>query len=83
MDNPFILAALISFCYLLIKFAEMRIIDKENKPLKIIIKDMFLVYFSCVVGIFFVQQVSEEHLNFFSSTEKKPTATVFTNSPDF
>jgi len=35
MDNPFILAALISFCYLLIKFGEMRLIEKENKPLKI------------------------------------------------
>ena len=82
MDNPFILAALISFCYLIIKFGEMRIIDKENKPLKIIIKDMFLVYFSCVIGIFFVQQVSEEHLSFFTG-DKKQTTTVFTNSPDF
>ena len=51
MENPFILAALISFCYLIIKFSEMRIIDKENKPLKNIIKDMFLVYFSCVISL--------------------------------
>tara|TARA_B100000925_G_C21878891_1_gene417564 strand:+ start:50 stop:298 length:249 start_codon:yes stop_codon:yes gene_type:complete len=82
MDNPFILAALISFCYLLIKFGEMRLIEKENKPLKIIMKDMFLVYFSCVIGIFFVQQISEENISFFSD-DKKPAAAVFTNSPDF
>ena len=82
MDNPFILAALISFCYLLIKFGEMRLIEKENKPLKIIMKDMFLVYFSCVIGIFFIQQISEENLSFFSD-DKKQAAAVFTNSPDF
>lgn len=82
MDNPFILAALISFFYLLIKFGEMRLIEKENKPLKIIIKDMFLVYFSCVIGIFSIQQISEEGLSIFSD-DKKPVAAVFTNSPDF
>ena len=82
MDNPFILAALVSLCYLIIKFSEMRIIEKENKPLKVIIKDMFLVYFSCVVGIFFVQQVSENPLSFFNDDTKASTV-VFTNSPDF
>lgn len=82
MDNPFILAALISFCYLIIKFSEMRIIEKENKPLKELVKDMFLVYFSCVIGVFFIQQISENPLSFFSD-DKKPSTVVFTNSPDF
>tara|TARA_B100000886_G_scaffold340512_2_gene310693 strand:+ start:29779 stop:30027 length:249 start_codon:yes stop_codon:yes gene_type:complete len=82
MDNPFVLAALISFCYLIIKFGEMRIIDKENKPLKVIIKDMFLVYFACVIGIFFLQQVVDSELNIFTDI-KKPSTVVFTNSPEF
>tara|TARA_B110000305_G_C19034003_1_gene445070 strand:+ start:77 stop:325 length:249 start_codon:yes stop_codon:yes gene_type:complete len=82
MDNPFVLAALISFCYLVIKFGEMRLIEKENKPLKIILKDMFLVYFSCVMGIFFVQQVGENPISLFTDDKKSVTA-VFTNSPDF
>ena len=81
MDNPFILAALISFCYLIIKFSEMRIIDKENKPLKNIIKDMFLVYFSCVIGIFLIQQIGDPIS--LISEEKTPATAVFTNSPDF
>ena len=82
MENPFILAALVSFCYLIIKFSEMRIIEKENKPLKVIIKDMFLVYFSCVVGIFFVYQISENPISIFGNDAKASTV-VFTNSPDF
>jgi hypothetical protein len=82
MDNPFVLAALISFCYLIIKFSEMRLIEKENKPLKIILKDMFLVYFSCVLGIFFVQQVGDDPISFLTDNKKSVTA-VFTNSPDF
>ena len=82
MDNPFVLAALVSFCYLVIKFGEMRLIEKENKPLKIILKDMFLVYFSCVLGIFFVQQVGDDPISFLADNKKSITA-VFTNSPDF
>jgi len=82
MDNPFVLAALISFCYLIIKFSEMRLIEKENKPLKVLLKDMFLVYFSCTIGIFFVQQLSDNSISIFSNDKKSVTA-VFTNSPDF
>ena len=46
-----------------------------------IIKDMFLVYFSCVIGIFFIQQVGDPIS--LMSEEKKPATAVFTNSPDF
>jgi len=83
MDNPFILAALVSFCYLILKFTEMRIIERENKPLKVIIKDMFVVYFACVAGIFLVQQVGDSPLSFVTEINKKPSTVVFTNSPDF
>ena len=78
----FVGALVIAGLYLLLRFLEMRFVLKENKPLKVIIKDMFLVYFSCVIGIFFVQQVSENSISIFGD-EKKASTVVFTNSPDF
>ena len=45
MYNIFIFAGIISIIFLIIKFIEMRMIDKEPKPLKFLIRDSLLVYF--------------------------------------
>lgn len=58
MDNIFIIAALISIIFLISKFLEMRFIEKESKPLKLLIRDTLLVYFSVVVGHFVLKQVN-------------------------
>ena len=48
MTNIFVVAAIISITFLLAKFFEMRYIEKESKPLKLLIRDAFLVYFSVI-----------------------------------
>ena len=58
MDNLFIVAGVISVIFFIIKFLEMRHIDKEPKPLKILIRDTILVYVSVLFGDFIVEQVS-------------------------
>lgn len=80
MANTFIVAGIISIVYLLMKFCEMRFIEKESKPLKYLIRDSLLVYFSVIVGIFFVDQlkpIMEEG----STTTINPS--VFTDNPAF
>jgi hypothetical protein len=57
MDNVFLNAGIIAVVYLLIRFAEMRIVLKESKPLKELAKDTLLVYFSIVLGIYVIEQV--------------------------
>ena len=57
MDNIYIVSALISVSYLIFKFAEMRILEKENKPIKDLVKDALMVYISVVVGNFTYQQM--------------------------
>ena len=52
MDNIFFIAAVISVIFLISKFIEMRFVEKENKPLKLLIRDALLVYFSVVFGDF-------------------------------
>ena len=58
MDNIFVIAAIISVTYIISKFIEMRFIEKENKPLKLLIRDALLVYFSVVFGDFIIRQVN-------------------------
>jgi hypothetical protein len=62
MDNLFINAGIISIVYLLVKFGEMRIILKENKSLKDLIKDTIYVYFSVILGIFIIEQLVPKEL---------------------
>lgn len=78
MDNIFIIAAVISIIYLIIKFFEMRFVEKENKPLKLLIRDSILVYFSVVLGYFIIGQLSPIIYN-----NTKSITPIFTGNPEF
>jgi hypothetical protein len=79
MDNIFLVAGLISIIFLVSKFLEMRYVDKEAKPLKVLIKDSLLVFISVVAGSFILEQVKpviDEKL-----MQVNPAA--FTDNPPF
>ena len=79
MDNIFLVAGLISIIFLVSKFLEMRYVDKEAKPLKLLIKDSLLVFISVVAGSFILEQVKpviDEKL-----MQVNPAA--FTDNPPF
>jgi len=80
MDNIFIIAAIISIIFLISKFIEMRFIEKENKPLKLLIRDALLVYFSVISGHFILQQLKPIIQN---GGEGSIATQVFTNNPEF
>jgi len=56
----------------------MRFIEKENKPLKLLIRDALLVYVSVVSGYFIFEQLN-------SSVEKMSggSTPVFVDNPEF
>jgi len=81
MENVFIIAAIISFIYLIAKFIEMRFVDKEAKPLKVLIRDTSVVYFSVLIGLFILDQI-KPILNQ-SGGSVVSTPTVFTDNPSF
>jgi hypothetical protein len=56
MDNVFIQAGIIAVLFLLIKFGEMRLILKENKPVKLLMRDSVIVYISAVIGMYIIDQ---------------------------
>tara|TARA_B110000008_G_scaffold175257_1_gene174895 strand:- start:830 stop:1063 length:234 start_codon:yes stop_codon:yes gene_type:complete len=75
-NSIFITAIAVSIAYLVFRFIEMRIILKENKPLKVLARDTLLVYLSVLLGNFIMNQ-------FGSSSMAKKMTEVFTNSPEF
>jgi hypothetical protein len=58
MNNIFIIATIISIVFLIVKFIEMRFIEKESKPFKLLIRDALLVYFSVIASDFIIGQIN-------------------------
>ena len=58
----------------------MRFLEKENKPLKLLIRDALLVYFSVVFGFFILEQLKPV---MHEGGETIKHAPVFTSNPDF
>ena len=78
MDNIFTIATLISIIFFIAKFIENKYLDKDNvKPIKLIVRDTLLVYFSVICGHFIIQQ-----LNPINQAGGKHTP-VFTDNPEF
>ena len=79
MTSIFIIAAVISLTFLVIKFLEMRYIDNEPKPLKLLVRDTLLVYVSVVCGNFIIEQL-QPVLN---EVDIQDNPMVFTDNPSF
>ena len=80
MDNIFTFALIISIVFFIVKFVEMRFVDSEPKPLKLLVRDTLVVYFSVVFGNFVLEQV-EPMLN--DGDEISKITPVFTDNPGF
>jgi heme/copper-type cytochrome/quinol oxidase subunit 4 len=80
MASVFVIAGIISITFLLVKFLEMRYIEKDSKPLKFLIRDALVVYFSVLIANFVMEQLNTVMET--SGGGKKITP-VFTDNPAF
>jgi hypothetical protein len=79
MNNIFLIAAVISLIFLIAKFIEMRYIDNEPKPFKVLLRDTLLVYVCVVCGFFIFNQLKPVIHE--ASVPNVPPA--FTDNPPF
>jgi hypothetical protein len=80
MNNIFVVAGVIAVVFFIAKFIEMRFVEKESKPLKLLIRDSLIVYFSVIVGYFILEQLKPVIQN---GGEGPQTTLVFTDNPGF
>ncbi len=81
MDNIFLAAGIISVIFFIAKFLEMQYVDKEPKPLKLLIRDSLLVYISVISGCFILDQLKPVLNDIEVSSISPPLA--FTDNPPF
>ena len=79
MENIFLYAGIIASIYFIIKFVEMKYVDQESKPLKVLVRDTILVYASVILGDFVMDQVNPG----LQSAMLISTPEVFNDTPDF
>ena len=80
MDNDiFLIAGIISVIFFIFKFLEMRYMDDEPKPLKILVRDSLLVYVSVVSGNFILHQLNPV----INKTIMPVEPLAFTDNPPF
>jgi hypothetical protein len=79
MDNIFLVAGIISVIFFVAKFLEMQYVEKESKPLKILIRDALVVYVSVVAGMFILEQLTPV----IKETVVPSSPIAFTDNPPF
>ncbi len=83
-NNTFVAGFVVSICYFVARFMELRILKKENAvPLKDLVKDALIVYFSVVVGAFLIEQLTPMIVNSSGASDAVMNPPAFTNSADF
>ena len=77
MENVLIQAGIIAILYLILKFGEMRLVVKENKPVKLLLRDSIIVYISAFLGLYIIDQFMLQ------GEVSKVVPKAFTDNPSF
>jgi hypothetical protein len=80
MTDIFVYALAISTVFFLFKFLEMKMLpDEDKKPLKVVMKETFVVYFASIVGIYMYAQFDIQEIK----TGGSKTTLAFVDNPTF
>ena len=82
-DNYFFVSEVVTIIFFVIKFIEMRFIDKENKPLKHLVRDSAFVFSSVLLALWIIEQVKPFITEELSGDSGAGHSLVFTDTPTF
>jgi hypothetical protein len=77
MEKYIIHSGIIAFVYLFLKFIEMRMVQKESKAVKDLVRDTIIVYLAAMVGLYIISEFMP------TTTVDKVITNVFTDAPGF
>lgn len=88
MEKIIMISISITVIYCIAKFIEMKYIENDIKPLKIIARDAFIVATSSFTSLSFYYYLETYLFDFFniitnSKTSSEKTVNVFTDDPNF
>ena len=87
-ESIFLVAFFTTILFLFLRFLEMKFIDKEYKPLKILVRDAVMVFSSTLITSYVLSNMNgsiKDFMNIITETKTlNPDATqIFTDAPAF
>ena len=86
MEKPILLTITITVVYFLVKMIEMKYIEKESKPIKLIVRDLIIVFMSAFLPIFMFFSATGPVAEMIGSGDFTSTTVptqIFTDLPGF
>ena len=83
MEQVLILAISITLLFFILKIVEMKYLEKEMKPFKIILRDTIIVFVSSMAASFTYFHFNKQILDFFNIITATPTISSPANTPVF
>lgn len=83
MEQVFILAISITFLFFVLKIVEMKYLDKEIKPFKLIFRDTIIVFVCSMIASFTYFHFNKHIHDFFNIITATPTLSSSANTPVF
>ena len=88
MEKVILFAVMVTLLFSAMKFAEMKFIEQETKPLKDVVRDIVMVFGSSIVGGYvflmngkYIDEMFAVIMN--TKTLNSETTQIFTGSPEF
>lgn len=87
-ETIFLLAFFTTTLFLFLRFLEMKFIDKEYKPLKILVRDGVMVFSSALITAYILSNMNgsiKDFMNVITETKtfNPDTTEIFTDTPAF
>jgi hypothetical protein len=83
MEQVFILAISITLLFFVFKIVEMKYLEKEDKPFKLIFRDTIVVFVSSIAASFTYFYFNKHIHDFFNIITATPTLNTAANTPVF
>ena len=81
MDNNLILSTCVAFVYFIFKIIDSRYIQKDNKTIKLMLKDVLFVFVSTFLGGFILSKINTKTL--VGGGDSPSPTQAFTEEPNF
>ena len=81
MENVYFISILISIIFLVFKIIDIKLLKREELVLKVVVRDMMVVFLSVFLGMFVSEQIGEISVS--KMFDSKETVSAFTNNPEF
>lgn len=83
MKSQYSISMTIAIVHFIIKYVETHVVKKDPQPLKKMFRESFIVFLSCIIGFFVIDELTPMFDDIIPSVTHKGGSIAFTGDPNF